>query len=172
MIAGPSELRDARDLVDLRVTGPGAGPNGLRSWGVRRWGVAALAAVAIALLIGLPTDVIPNPVFGRPVPVTWWSYPVLALTAVLGGLLAATYVRDPSAGESLDRPARVGSIGGFVSFLAVGCPVCNKLVIVALGTTGARQWFEPVQPLLAVASIVLLAFALRSRLRNALTCRR
>ena len=37
---------------------------------------------------------------------------------------------------------------------------------VALGATGARQWFEPIQPLLAVASIVLLAWALRARLRS------
>jgi hypothetical protein len=127
-------------------------------------------------LIGIPTDVIPNPVFGRPVPVTWWSSPTLAITAVLGGLLAATYVRAPSdiarADEEIDTPTRNGGIAGLLSFFAVGCPVCNKLVIVALGTTGARQWFEPVQPLLAVGSIVLLAWALRARLRSADSCRR
>jgi hypothetical protein len=57
-----------------------------------------------------------------------------------------------------------------LSFFAVGCPVCNKLVVIALGTVGARRWFEPVQPLLAVASIVLMAVALRTRLRNADAC--
>lgn len=122
-------------------------------------------------MIGLPTDVIPNPVFGRPVPVTWWSYPVLVLTAVLGGLLAATYVRTGAGpDDEVDAPARAGGIGGLVSFFAVGCPVCNKVVVLALGTTGARQWFEPVQPLLAVASIVLLAVALRARLRSDAGC--
>ena len=135
----------------------------------------------VALLIGLPTDVIPNPVFGRPVPVTWWSYPTLVITAVLGGLLAATYVRDASgvtgpadpasATEEIDAPTRNGGIAGLLSFFAVGCPVCNKLVIVALGATGARQWFEPVQPLLAVASIAMLAWALRARLRSSGACR-
>ena len=44
--------------------------------------------------------------------------------------------------------------------------MCNKLVLVALGTTGARRWFEPVQPLLAALSIVLLGAALRGRLRD------
>jgi hypothetical protein len=112
--------------------------------------------------------VIPNPVFGRPVPVTWWSLPVLAVTAVLGGLLAATYVRDPMV--EVDRPDRVGGLGGLLGFFAVGCPVCNKLVVVALGTTGAVELFAPVQPLLAVASIVLLAVALRRRLRGELAC--
>lgn len=132
------------------------------------------AGLLVSLLIGLPTDVIPNPVFGRPVAVTWWSYPTLVITAVLGGLLAATYVGARSGAsaslDGVDAPTRRGGIAGLLSFFAVGCPVCNKLVIVALGTTGARQWFEPVQPVLAVASIVLLGWALRSRLRSASAC--
>ncbi|MEX0847318.1 MAG: hypothetical protein WD023_06020 [Ilumatobacteraceae bacterium] len=145
------------------------------TWPARRWLVAGGAAVGTALLIGLPTDVIPNPVFGRPVPVTWWSYPVLVVTAVLAGLVVATYVRDPATADpttaDLAEPTpRTASVGGLLSFFAVGCPVCNKIVIVALGTTGARRWFEPVQPLLAAASIVLLAWALRSRLRAENAC--
>ena len=150
----------------------------LRRLTPRQLGVAVLAAAGVAVLIGVPTDVIPNPVFGRPVPVTWWSYPTLIVTAVLGGLLAATYVRLPlsSDGEAmqldeLDAPTRTGSFAGLLSFFAVGCPVCNKLVLVALGTTGARQWFEPLQPVLAAASVGLLWWALRSRLRNADSCR-
>lgn len=128
------------------------------------------AGVAIALAVGLPTDVIPNPVFGRPVPVTWWSVPVLIATAVLGGLLAATYVREGEGPTKLDRPGRLGGVGGVVSFFAVGCPVCNKLVVLALGVTGARQWFEPVQPVLALASVVLLGVALRQRLASQRSC--
>lgn len=127
-----------------------------------------LAAVVVALLVGLPTDVIPNPVFGRPVPVTWWSYPTLAITAMLGGLLAATYVRERTPTTRADRPARRGGIAGMLAFFAVGCPVCNKIVVLALGTTGAMRWFPPLQHLLAVASIVLMAIALRGRLRD--TC--
>ena len=164
------ELRDGTEVAGLRVAPTGL--VSLRTWGRRRWTAAFGAAVAITLLIGLPTDVIPNPVFGRPIPVTWWSYPVLAITAVLGGLLVATYVRQASASDALDRPGRVGGIGGFLSFFAVGCPVCNKVVVLALGTTGARQWFEPLQPVLAVASIVLLAVALRYRLRTPAACAR
>jgi hypothetical protein len=148
----------------------------MTTWTLRRWVVAALAAVLVALAVGLPTDVIPNPVFGRPVPVTWWSYPVLVVTAVLGGLLAATYVRDDGRAlvddldETDERTARKGGIAGLLSFFAVGCPVCNKLVVIALGTVGARRWFEPFQPLLAALSIVLMVVALRSRLRNATAC--
>jgi hypothetical protein len=127
--------------------------------------------VVIALLLGLPTDVIPNPVFGRPVPVTWWSVPVLIISAVLAGLLVATYVRDDATKGDDPTRERIGGLGGLLTFFAIGCPVCNKLVVVALGTTGALDWFAPTQPWLAVISIALLVEALRRRLRTTDACR-
>lgn len=145
----------------------------LRTWTTRRWTAALVGAVVTAIVVGVPTDVIPNPVFGRPVAVTWWSYPVLAITAVLGGLLLATYVREPGEvtdDDELDRPGTTGGVGGLLSFFAVGCPTCNKLVVVALGSTGALDWFAPAQPLLAIASVVLLVWALRTRLRGQVAC--
>jgi hypothetical protein len=48
--------------------------------------------------------------------------------------------------------------------------VCNKLVLIALGASGAMTWFAPVQPFLAVASVVLMAAALRIRLKNQVSC--
>jgi hypothetical protein len=151
----------------------------VRAWTMRQWLGAAVGAVIVALLVGLPTDVIPNPVFGRPISVTWWSYPVLAVTALLGGLLIGTYVQahQPEAG-SVDQPldtgaerqAKTGGAAGLLSFFAVGCPVCNKIILLAVGTTGAQQWFEPLQPVLAVLSIGLLAYALWSRLSSVESC--
>jgi len=143
---------------------------GLAAWGRVRWIAAASAATVTALVIGLPTDVIPNPVFGRPVPVTWWSIPMLIVTSVLSGLLFATYVKGERTSDQVDRPARVGGAAGLLSFFAVGCPVCNKLVVVALGTTGAMKYFEPIQPLLAVASVLLLGVALQRRVAGERAC--
>jgi hypothetical protein len=57
-----------------------------------------------------------------------------------------------------------------VSFFAVGCPVCNKLVLLALGASGAVTWFAPLQPFLALVSIGLLVVALRVRIRNQYSC--
>ena len=136
---------------------------------------AAIGALAVALVIGIPTDVIPNPVFGRPVPVTAWSYPVLVATAVLGGLLLGTYVNEhgrfsTAAAPDLDAPAKRGSIGAALSYFAVGCPVCNKIVLIALGTSGALAWFAPVQPFLALLSVGLLGWALIARLAAVPTC--
>ena len=147
----------------------------IADWSRRRWLIAAASGVGIALFVALPTAVIPNPVFGRAVAVTWWSYPVVVLTGVLGGLLVATYVREPGLEGEIDeqheRASTLGMAGAMVSFFAVGCPVCNKLVLLALGATGAVTWFAPLQPLLAVASIVLMAVALRVRIRNDRVCR-
>jgi hypothetical protein len=158
----------------------------LRTWTARQWWSAAAAGAGVALAVGLPTDVIPNPVFGRPVPVTWWSYPVLVVTALMGGVLIASYVRPQSdletdtgsggspTGASLEieaeRQAKTGGVAGMLSFFAVGCPVCNKIVLVALGTAGARQWFEPFQPVLAVVSLLLLGYALMARLASTRAC--
>ncbi|WP_345202261.1 hypothetical protein [Fodinibacter luteus] len=143
----------------------------LRTWTARRWLAAALAAVVTALVIALPTAMVPTPVFGREIPTTWWAWPVLAVTSVLSGLLLATYVREPGtpepSGATIDRR---GAAGGLLAFFAVGCPVCNKLALVALGYAGALQWFAPVQPFLAAAGVALLAWTLRARLRGQLAC--
>ncbi len=142
----------------------------MRTWSARRWRVAGMATVGTALAIGLPTVLIPNPVFGREIATVWWNYPAWLITSVLAGLLLATYVADPSVDERIDPAGRRGGIGGLLGFLAVGCPVCNKLVLLAVGSSGAMTYFAPLQPVLAIAGIVLLTIALRQRLRGARAC--
>lgn len=136
----------------------------------RRMVVGVVAAVVVALLIGIPTGIIETPWYTRMTPVLWWNYPVWALSSVLSGVLATTYVRD----ASVPVPATEGGktlTGTMLSVFAVGCPICNKLVVLALGVSGALTWFAPIQPLLAVASLGLLAYALRARRRAVVACR-
>lgn len=66
----------------------------LRAWPARRWLLAGLAAPAGAVVLGVPTGVIPTPLYTRMTPVRWWNYPVLAISAALLGLTAATYLRS------------------------------------------------------------------------------
>ncbi len=141
----------------------------LRTWPVRRWLTALLVGAASVVVIGIPTDLIDNPVFGREVPPTWWAWPSLLVSSALAGLLVATYVDTPKDGAT-DAATRGGWAGTALTFFAVGCPVCNKLVLLALGTAGALTWFEPVQPLLQVAAVALLAWALRKRLLGEMSC--
>lgn len=138
-------------------------------WPTRRWVTAIAVAIATFFVIGIPTAVIENPVFGREIGVTPWSVPVLIATSALSGLLFATYVRMDAVITD-ENSAKVASIGGFLAYLAVGCPVCNKLVLIALGSTGAIQYFGPVQPYLGAAGLLLLMYALRKRLVNEAQC--
>jgi len=140
---------------------------GVRGWGPRRWFAATVGAVASAAMIGIPTGIIETPYYHRMTPVLWWNYPVWGATALLSGLLLATYVNQPSPIQTQQKKAITG---GLLSFFAVGCPICNKLVVVAIGMSGALTYFAPIQPILAVLSVTLLAEALRRRLRTEASC--
>jgi hypothetical protein len=138
----------------------------LRSWTPTQWLVAFFGGLTTFLALGLPTDVIDNPVFGRAIDETPWAMPVLLVTSVLAGLLLGTYVNA----RPFDRAAKSGSFGGLLAYFAIGCPVCNKLVLLALGTTGAVNYFEPVQPYLAALGIVALAYAFHKRVTMSSVC--
>ena len=143
----------------------------LRRWPTRRWVTVLATAVFTVLVIAIPTDLIDTPLFSRQVPPTVWAWPVLVVSAGLAGLVTATYVAYPDGAAPRRSEGRLGLAGGLVTFFAVGCPVCNKIVLLALGTTGALQFFEPIQPYLAGASILLLGWALYARLSRENSCR-
>ena len=149
------------------------------TWSVRRWVVAVAVAAGTYLFFGLSTAVLANPVFGREIPPTPWSPNVLIVTAVLSGLLTATYVRnDGPAPIRLDtveaqpgtRTAKAGAFGSLLAYLAIGCPVCNKIALLLLGTTGALNLYAPIQPYLGAIGIALLTIALAIRLRGEVSC--
>ena len=162
----------------------------LRWWGARLWAVAAAASLGIALLLGYATVLIPNDVFTREIPPPPWNYPVWIATSLLSGLLLASYVRaapggaaepsveDPrltecaprTAVEPADKPSRWGLAGGLLAWFAVGCPVCNKIALLALGYSGAITYFAPVQPLLAAVALAATALALVFRLSGQVEC--
>ncbi|WP_333893206.1 hypothetical protein [Mycolicibacterium gadium] len=130
--------------------------------------VAVTAAALVALAVGIPSALVINPLFVRMTPAPWWSYAAWVLTAVLSGVLAATYVGRPAAVSSF--PRRAGILANIGSLLAVGCPVCNKLVVAAIGVSGALGVWAPLQPLIAAAALVLLGWALRRRLVALRSC--
>jgi hypothetical protein len=143
--------------------------NSLLLWSAKKWAVAVVAAGLTFLAIAIPTAMIRNPIFGRAIEVTSWSWPVLLITSALAGLLVGTYVSvNPTKAE--ERPLRFGAAGSMLGFLAVGCPVCNKIALIALGSSGALNYFAPIQPYLAVLGVALLAYALRARLQGEANC--
>lgn len=152
---------------------------GLQLWTRRQWLIAAASTVGYALLLGLPTVLIPNDIFARDIDTLWWNYPVWILTSIFAGMLTASYVRPKAEANAAEiendstaetRSAKLGTVGGVLAFFAVGCPVCNKLALIALGYTGAMTYFAPIQPFFAVGALLLTAIALLYRLRGQVYC--
>jgi len=132
-------------------------------WSWTQWMVAAAGAVAVSLVVGVPTGVVPTPFYTRMTPVPWWSYGVWVATATMSGLLIVTYMRRPTRTRTR-APSRAGVVATIGSALAVGCPVCNKVVVAVAGVGGALNVWAPLQPLIAVVSLLLLGWALWRRL--------
>jgi hypothetical protein len=152
--------------VNVQTTTPSTPPSPgtvLRDAGGAFWLRAAAYSAVAVLALGIPTVLIPNSLFTRMIEPTWWSYGLWLLTAVLAGLVLAARRLAVGACPIEGRTAA----GGGLAFLAVACPTCNVLVVSALGLSGAMTYFAPVQPLLGVAGVVLLAGALLRILRSA-----
>lgn len=142
----------SRDVRDVAATARGLGPRG--------WFLALGAAIAVALVTGLPTAVVPSPVFGRSVEVRPQDYAFWAVGSLLLGFVLATFFRSPATASKTPAFA-----GGFLAYVAVGCPTCNKLALVLLGTSGALNIFGPLQFLIGLASVLLLAWTVVLRAR-------
>lgn len=135
----------------------------------RYWFVALASTLAAGLLLGVPTAVIPNPFFVRMTATEPFNVLVWLASAPLLGLLIATYVRPPNHAlgrEAFEQGAGKTTLGGVAAYVAIGCPICNKIVVAALGVSGALNIFAPVQPLIGAASVALLGATLTWRLRD------
>lgn len=156
----------------------------------RRFAVhAVLWTAASVVAFGLVAAIIPNPVFGRQIPVEPFAIAVWLIAAPFMGLLGATYtapgpiapaesapfVLGPNTAAAGRDGTTFGAMASLGAFLAIGCPVCNKIALVVLGTSGAMTIFAPLQPVIGAVSLILLAgtvaWRLRSRARGG-TCRR
>jgi hypothetical protein len=142
----------------------------LRDGRLLAWG--ALLAVVVLAVFGFVTAIIPNPVFGRSVAPEPFAIAVWLLSAPLAGLLWATYLvpGGPGAvptvlGASGRTGTTTGTIGSAAAFIAIGCPMCNKVALVLLGASGTMTVFAPLQPLIGFLSVALLAGTLAWRLR-------
>jgi hypothetical protein len=149
----------------------------------RRFVAWALAwALASLVAFGLVAAIIPNPVFGRQIPPEPFAIAVWLVSAPLIGLIGATYSAPatPAASPGPAQPwvmeaaaggtaradgTTLGTVAGLGTFLAIGCPVCNKIALVLLGTSGALTIFAPLQPVIGAASLALLAGTLAWRFR-------
>ncbi len=166
-------------------------------FGVRFWALSAAYTTGTALVIGVPTVLIPNSFFMRMTPTGPLDYLIWIVSVLLMGPLLAMMTLYPT-GAAHGSPASVRAsaatsiasgeqlagaqataatasavpdggwrtlIGGIFSYFSVGCPVCNKIVLLLLGTSGAMTIFNPLRPFLGAAAVILLAVTLYLRVR-------
>lgn len=147
------DLRPAERLAELAAT--------LRMFGARGWTYAFAGGVATLLVIGAVTALFDNPIFSRQLEARPQDYVIWVLTGLLGGLILGTFaVSSDSANQGK------AATGGFLATLAVGCPICNKVAVLLLGTSGALNFFGPSQMFIGIGSLVLLAWTLLLRAQS------
>ena len=138
---------------------------GLSEIGARlgwRYLLVAVAATGLtALALAIPTDIIDNPWFTRMTPIEPEQYVFWIATSLLGGALLATYLLP----ELRSGIASTGVGTGVLGVFAIGCPICNKLVVALIGLSGALNYFAPIQPLIGLAAVALSSWALWIRFR-------
>ena len=129
-------------------------------WRYLALSLAAAGAVAVALAI--PTAILDNPWFTRMTAVEPEQYVFWIATSLLSGALLATYLMP----ELRHGIAATSAGAGLLGVFAVGCPVCNKLVVALIGASGALNYFAPIQPLIGLAAVALSSWALWVRYRG------
>jgi hypothetical protein len=125
-------------------------------------GISVAAAGMVALVLAIPTAIIANPLFTRMTPTEPEQYVFWIATSLLTGALFTTYLH-PHARTEL---AGAGAGAGLLGLFAIGCPVCNKLVVGLLGASGALSYFAPIQPVLGALAVGVAGYALFLRLKD------
>ncbi len=133
----------------------------LRLFGPKGWIAAGVGAIGASLALGVPSAMFDNPFFIRMIPVRAEDYVIWIVTSILLGLVLGTFAISSVKGN---ESKALG--GGILTYLAVGCPICNKLVILFLGISGALAYFEPVQLYMGIGSVILLGWTLLLRARS------
>jgi hypothetical protein len=164
----PADQREPE--MSLLQPGRALGYCPIRDRALIAWSLAWTAFVLVAF--GLAAAIIPNPIFGRGLAPEPFAVAVWLASASLMGVVMATYFAPLPAGRTmtLETPGRrdgttAGTVGGFVAFLAIGCPTCNKIALLLLGASGAASVFGSIQPLLGAISLALLVGTLAWRMR-------
>lgn len=113
--------------------------------------------IGFIVLFGTPTALIPNPFirYVRMIPAAPLDY---AFLVIISGLLAF-YLSFSNKPKS-NLPVGIASVAGFISF---ACPICNYLLVAALGFPFVLSTIEPLRPFLGIISIgsFLLLFYLQ-----------
>ena len=107
------------------------------------------AAVAMFVVLGTLAALWANPFFMRMTPAGGFEIALLLLQSVLAGV----YVGLPQS----PCGKRTAGTGAIIGFLGIACPVCNKVLVLLIGSALLLEYFEPVRLYVALGGAALLA---------------
>lgn len=126
----------------------------LKIWPIRRWAITAgIASVAIAGLV-LASALVAVTGGNLTFPSDWWAIPVAVVCSILTGLVIASYFGTPIGADATLCDTRWPTLGLIAIFLATDSRTVAPML------TGVTR------PVVAVAALVLLIWALRERLMS------
>lgn len=125
--------------------------------------IGILSGIIILLAIGIPTEIIPNDVYTRMIPVTFLDIFFLIVISVMLGVYIALffYLKEKKKKQKIFS-AYGGATGGI---LAVSCPICIKLLVLIFGTTALMTYLEPARPYIGFLSIGLIGYGLFTQIK-------
>lgn len=109
------------------------------------------AAAAMFVVLGTLAALWPNPLFMRMTPTGGFELALLLLQSVLAGVYGG--LPQSPCGK------RTAGAGAIIGFLGIACPVCNKVLVLLIGSALLLEYFEPVRLYVALAGAALLAAA-------------
>ena len=134
---------------------------------VKSYAIGILVALIVFIIFGVINVLIKNKFFIRMTPVHWYDYLFLTLTAVLSGAYTGLWYYNKKSNKSISDKCNYAAAGGVVGGLfSFGCAICNKLLIFLLGLSGVMTYFMPLQPILGIASISVLGYAVYIQSKN------
>jgi hypothetical protein len=103
------------------------------------------------VVLGTLAAVWTNPLFMRMTPTGGFELALLLLQSILAGV----YVGLPQS----PCGKRTAGAGALIGFVGIACPVCNKVLVLLIGSALLLEYFEPVRLYVALAGAALLAVA-------------
>jgi len=123
----------------------------IRQTTAKQW----LAGIAVALgmfaLLGTVAALWENPIFIRMIPADGWETGLLAILSVISGLYVV--IRRPFCSN------KAANTGGIVGFIAVACPICNKILMLVFGGELLLSYFDPIRIHVALIGVILTLWA-------------
>ena len=102
------------------------------------------------------------------IPATTSDYVFLLVNSGLIGAYIGLYSFEKH--ERSKKGDALATTGSIANIFAVGCPICNKLLVVLLGATAVMTYFEPIRIWLGFFSVGVIGAALWFKIKNVKSC--